>query len=337
MEIIKKILIGLAVAFGAIVLVGFWLPRTAHVERSIVIEAPQSTVFTVLNGFKQFNQWSPWADLDPNMKTTLEGPVTGVGAKLSWSGNDQVGTGSQEILESTPHSAIRMRLAFGDFPGDYFATFELRPEGGGTLVKWAFEADYGGSIMGRYFGLMSDAMVGPDYEKGLARLKALVEKLPRGDLAALKFDAVETAAEPLVLTSVRSADNPSAIGVALGVAYGRLSGYMSAAGLKQAAAPIAIFRPAGDGTVAIDAGIPVDRAATATTGEVRAGQLPAGRAVRAEYQGAYTGLADARRQLGAYLAATGLEPAGDPWEQYVSDPASTPDAQLVTYLYAPVR
>lgn len=334
---LKKILVAVAAFAGLVVLVGFWLPRTAHVERSIVIEAPQSTVFTVLNGFRQFHQWSPWADLDPGMQSTIEGPVTGVGAKLSWTGNDEVGTGSQEILESTPHSAIRMRLTFGDFPGDYFATFDLRPESGGTLVTWAFEADYGGSLMGRYFGLLSDRMVGPDYEKGLARLKALIEKLPKGDFAALKFDAVETAAEPLVLTSIRSADHPRAIGVALGVAYGRISGYLSTTGLKQAAAPIASFRPAGDGTVAIEAGIPVDRPAGGPTGEVRPGQLPAGRAVRAEYQGPYTGLADARRQLKAYLAATGLEAAGEPWEQYVSDPATTPDAQLVTYLYAPVK
>lgn len=337
MNIIKKVLIGLAALFALLLVVGLLLPKTAHVERTVTIDATPATVFTVLNGFGQFNKWSPWADIDPNATTAMEGPAVGVGAKMSWSGNAEVGSGSQEIIESTPYSTIRVRLGFGDFPGSFAATYTLQPEGAGTRVTWGFDADYGGSIMGRYFGLLSDSMIGPDYEKGLARLSAFVEKLPKGDFSALRFEAVETDADPLVLTSVRSADNPSAIGVALGVAYGRLSGYISAAGLKQVAPPIAIHRGVNQGTLALDAAIPVDRADGAPAGAVRMAHLPGGHAMRAEYRGPYTGLAAARGQMVAYLAAAGLEAAGPIWEQYVSDPAQTPDAQLITHIYAPIK
>ena len=119
MTILKNVAIAIALAIGLLFAGGFLLPRTAHVERSIVIDAPPAMVFTVLNGFGQFNRWSPWADIDPNAVTTYEGPAAGVGAKMSWSGNAEVGTGSQEILESVPYEAIRLRLTFGDFPGDY--------------------------------------------------------------------------------------------------------------------------------------------------------------------------------------------------------------------------
>lgn len=337
MNIIKKVLIGLAALAALVVGIGLVLPRTAHVERAIVIDAAPATVFTVLNGFGPFNRWSPWADIDPAAKTAYEGPAIGVGAKMSWSGNAEVGTGSQEIVESTPHSHIKVRLGFGDFPGTFSATYALREEGAGTRVIWAFDGDYGGSIMGRYFGLLSDTMIGPDYEKGLARLKTFVEQLPKGDFSALRFEPVETAADPLVLVSVRSADNPNAIGVALGVAYGRLAGYINAAGLRQVAPPIVIHRGDDHGTLAIDAAIPVDRADGAPAGTVRTAHLPGGRAMRAEYRGPYTGLAAARAQMVAYLAAAGLEAAGPIWEQYVSDPAKTPEAQLITHIFAPIK
>lgn len=337
MNALKKIVLGLAVAGALFIVVGLALPRTVQVERSIVVDAPRATVFTVLNGFRQFGKWSPWAEIDPDATTAFAGPAVGVGAKMSWSGNDEVGSGTQEIVESVPYERIALRLVFGDFPGTFSARFELEDEGGATRVRWIFEGDYGGSIVGRWFGVLAERMIGPDYERGLARLKSLVEQLPKGDFAALKVVVVETAADPVVQLSVRSMDNPNAIGVALGVAYSRLSGYMSAAGLKQTAAPIAVYRHAEQGTLTLDAAIPVDRGDAAPAGPVRLARLPAGPALRAEYQGAYAGLAATRAQLVAYLAAAGIEPAGPTWEQYVSDPARTPEAQLITHIFVPVR
>ena len=337
MNVIKKALIVIAAVSGLFVVVGLLLPRTAHVQRAIVVDAPPATVFTVLNGFRQFSRWSPWADIDPNAQTTIEGPDVGVGAKMSWSGNAQVGSGSQEIVESTPYSGIRVRLGFGDFPGDFSATYDVRPAAAGTEVVWGFHAEYGSSVVGRWFGLFSDRMIGPDYEKGLARLKTFVEQLPKGDFAALKVTAVQTAADPVVLLTVRAANNPNAVGVALGVAFGRLSGFVNAAGLKQSAAPLAIYRAAENGTLTIDAAIPVQPTGTAPSGQVRMAHLPAGPALRAEYQGAHAGLAAARGQLAAYLAAAGLEAAGPAWEQYVSDPAQTPEPQLITHIFVPIK
>ena len=69
---------GLALAF---VVAGFLLPASTTVERRAVVPAPQATVFTVLNGFRNFNRWSPWADLDPDATYIHEGPVQGVGAR----------------------------------------------------------------------------------------------------------------------------------------------------------------------------------------------------------------------------------------------------------------
>jgi effector-binding domain-containing protein/uncharacterized protein YndB with AHSA1/START domain len=336
-NIIRKIAIGAVSLVALFVGVGLLLPRTAHVQRSLTIEAPAATVFTVLNGFRQFDRWSPWAGIDPAATTTFEGPPTGVGAKMAWAGNDDVGTGTQEIVESTPHSDIRVRLTFGDFPGNYEARYTLAPAGEGTAVTWSFAADYGGSLVGRYFGLLSESMVGADYEKGLAQLKALVEAMPKADFANLPIEIVETLPAPLIMTATSSAADPRATGVSLGVAYGRLSGFMSAHGLRQAGPPLAIFHGERDGTLRFDAAIPVDRVDAPAADAIRAGRTHAGRAARAIHRGAYRELRATHEQLRAWLAASGLREAGPPWEQYVSDPASVPEGELITHVYYPIE
>lgn len=337
MNIVKKVVVTIAVLVGVLFAVGLVLPKTAHVERSTVINAPAVMVFTVLNGFRQFDRWSPWADIDPSAKTTIEGPEAGVGAKMSWSGNAEVGSGSQEILESASPSHIKIRLTFGDFGGDFTATYTLTAEGEGTKVVWAFDADYGSSVIGRYFGLLSDSMLGPDYEKGLGRLKAFVESLPRADFSDLQFETTASAAEPLVLLAARSANDANAIGVALGVAYGRLSGYIAVSGLKQVAPPIAIYYGERDGALSLDAGIPVDRADAAPAQPIRTGVTFAGRVLKAVHRGDYSRLPAARERVRVYLAAAGLTQDGPMWEQYVSDPGSTPVAELITYIFVPIR
>jgi len=42
-------------------------------------------------------------------------------------------------------------------------------------VKWGFATDMGMNPIARWMGLMMDRWVGADYQKGLARLKDLVE------------------------------------------------------------------------------------------------------------------------------------------------------------------
>ncbi|MGH8441444.1 MAG: SRPBCC family protein [Nevskiaceae bacterium] len=333
----NKVAVAIALLIAILAAVGLVLPKTAHVERSIAIDAPPVMVFTVLNGFRQFSKWSPWADIDPDAITTLDGPATGVGAHMSWSGNAEVGTGSQEILESTSPSAIRLRLTFGDFPGDFETTYTLAGEGAGTRMTWSFDADYGSSIMGRYFGLLSDSMLGPDYEKGLGRLKLFVESLPNADFSGLQFESVASAGAPVVLLRTRSASDANAIGVALGVAHGKLSGYLSANGLKQAGPPLATYVGESEGMLNIDAAIPVEELRGTPVPPIRAGRSFEGLAVKGVYRGDYSGLPAAREQVRAYMAAAGLTPGGPIWEQYISDPGSTPPGELVTNIHVPVR
>ena len=72
----------------AVVIVGgsFVLPSEAVVTRSVEIAAPPEKVFAIVGDLRRFQEFSPWAELDPNAKYTLEGPEYGVGAPFLTAG-----------------------------------------------------------------------------------------------------------------------------------------------------------------------------------------------------------------------------------------------------------
>jgi uncharacterized protein YndB with AHSA1/START domain len=171
----KKLFFGIGLVLAVLAVIGIVLPGEVTVKRSIEIHASPAIVFQNLNSFQQFNQWSPWAKIDPATKYTYSGPKHGVGHKMAWSSShDEVGTGSQEIVESTPSSLVKTTLDFGEHGGGV-ATFTLTPQGEATSLTWDFHTDMGGGPAGGWLGLMMDSMLGPSYEKGLADLKLLVE------------------------------------------------------------------------------------------------------------------------------------------------------------------
>lgn len=180
MKWVKRLVGLIVVLIVALVAIAYLLPREVSVARSIEIAAAPDAIFPYLNNHKASNEWSPWAEKDPNTKWTFTGPESGVGAKMKWeSESDQVGTGTSEIIKSEDGKHVVINLDFGDM-GTAEAGFVLEPSGAGTKVTWGFKTDLGMNPMGRYFGLMFDEWIGADYEKGLSNLKKLVESKPSG-------------------------------------------------------------------------------------------------------------------------------------------------------------
>ncbi|WP_299983741.1 SRPBCC family protein [uncultured Ruegeria sp.] len=175
MRLIKRIRVTLIVIVLALVGVSYLLPSKAEVSRSITIDAPAAAIFPYVNSMQETEKWSPWLSRDPETKLSYSGPDSGVGNTLNWSSeNPQVGTGSQEIVESVENQQVDTALDFGPM-GTADASFVLQPEGSGTQVTWGFVSELGMNPMSRWMGLMMDNWVGGDYERGLENLKALVE------------------------------------------------------------------------------------------------------------------------------------------------------------------
>ncbi|WP_226648397.1 SRPBCC family protein [Microbulbifer variabilis] len=162
-------------------LAGYLFPREVSLERSIYIDRPPQAVFPYINNYRKFNSWSPWRHIDPAMEYQYSGPETGVGATMSWQGeNSKEGSGTQTITASTPNSTVLNKLDFGD-GSEATAEFKLLPKNGGTQVVWSFNTDTGGGPRERWMGLAIKKMVGESYEQGLAKLKQLMESSAKTD------------------------------------------------------------------------------------------------------------------------------------------------------------
>ena len=111
------------------------------------------------------------------MKRNFTTNTTGKGAFYEWDGNSEVGAGRLAIVESVPNSKVVMSLAFTRPMQDQsLAQLELTPKGPATDVTWSM---YGAmplvsKVMCLFMNM--DKMIGGDFEKGLADLKALAEK-----------------------------------------------------------------------------------------------------------------------------------------------------------------
>jgi carbon monoxide dehydrogenase subunit G len=181
---LKRIIIGVVLAIVVIV-VGLTLviatqPEDFNVSRTTTIKAAPEKVFDQVNDFHKWDAWSPWAKIDPNMKTTYSGPESGQGASYAWVGNDDVGEGKMTIAESHPGQHVKIDLEFiKPFAAKNVTEFMFKPEGDATEVTWSMNGKNG--FMGKAMCLVMsmDKMVGGDFEKGLAQMKNVVETSPR--------------------------------------------------------------------------------------------------------------------------------------------------------------
>ena len=334
----QKLIYGSGALLALLIIIGFALPRTHQVEVSIEIDAQLATVFALVNDLQRFSDWSPWTHTDPNARVLFSGPTRGVDALMTWDGAI-IGSGSQLITESLPHEHVGMVMNPGE-SGAARAWFDLTPGVGTTLVRWGFEADYGLNIVGRYFAPMLGGIVARDYHAGLLRLKDLAEGLPSADFSDIEIEQIVVEAVPIAYLTTTSRSDPAAISGALGKAYFQVLSFIDKHNLSDAGAPISIMRTVSGSELRFDAAIPVRGVNDSTPRDgsgVKIGQTYAGPVIRVRHVGSYKGLGATQRKISAYIAAYGIARAGAAWESYVSDPGKVAEADLLTYIYYPIK
>jgi effector-binding domain-containing protein len=334
-----KIFYAIVIAMVMFVVAGLFLPRSVHVERTIGIDRPASTVFTLLNSFNTFHAWSPWAEKDPDITYTYSGPASGVGALMNWSGDPRLaGKGRQEIIESKPWTLVRMQLDFEQL-GPAISYLQIDQVASGVVVTWGFDTNliegqgFFGSLLARYFGLFFDQWIGSDFERGLTRLKAFAESLPAADFSGLEVEIVE--AEPLDILYIETngSQAPGDVAAGLAAAYQEITAFMAKHSIEMQSQPMAITRAWDAEDYQFDAAIPVSTSEVELSGNVRLGKSPSGRAVRVVHRGRYDRMAPSYEKLSAYMAAHGLKEGRVSWEHYISDPGQTPAGEIITHIY----
>ena len=181
---IKKVILGiLALILVVVAVLGAVISMQSEdmkITRSATMNAIPAQVFEQVNDFHKWDAWSPWAKLDPAMKTTYSGAPSGVGSSYSWVGNDDVGEGKMTITASHPNDHIAIDLEFiKPFAAKNLTEFTFKPEGDKTNVTWTMAGKK--NFVMKAFGLAMDMdkMVGADFEKGLAQMKTVTEAMPK--------------------------------------------------------------------------------------------------------------------------------------------------------------
>lgn len=151
-------------------------PDSFRVQRTASIQAPPEKIFSHINDLRGFNAWNPYEKKDATPKGSYGEVAIGQGATYEFHGKD-VGRGRLEIIDSRPASEVRMKLDMLEpFEAHNIVELTLRPDGEATRVTWAIQGPvpYLAKIAHLFFDM--DRMIGQDFERGLADLKALAER-----------------------------------------------------------------------------------------------------------------------------------------------------------------
>ena len=170
---LKKITYSLAGIFVLVIVLGLVMPSNYAVSRSITINSPVKEIHSFINDLEQWPKWAPWQDQEKEVDIDLGDISAGVGATQKWIGHD--GKGSLEITHSSPTSGIQYLLRFGNDKEDTKGEFAYQTNGNQTTVSWTMSGEMTMPIIGPYAVLIMDTMAGPMFEKGLEKLKNVVE------------------------------------------------------------------------------------------------------------------------------------------------------------------
>jgi hypothetical protein len=174
---LKKILIALAVLIAVLVVIILKQPDEFKVSRTTTLAAHADVIFDQINDLHKWEAWSPWAKLDPNAKSSYDGPDAGVGTSMSWDGNRSVGAGSMKIIENRTNEFVKYQLDFlKPMKATNTAEITLKSEGENTTITWSMygHSNFISKAMNLVFNC--EKMVGDQFNQGFANLKTIVEK-----------------------------------------------------------------------------------------------------------------------------------------------------------------
>lgn len=325
MKVLKVLLYILGGAVALILVLGLFAKKSYHIERSLDIKAPQALVGEQISCFKNFPKWSPWQDLDPNMKVTLPETDCQVGSVYAWAGNDQAGVGKMTITAlAADHTDMRL-----DFIEPWEATspvvFKFEEKDGVTKATWGM--DMSAPFPMNAFMMLTDMdkAVGTDFEKGLAKLKALCEDLAvhpkyRG------YEVTETDLPTRYYAAIRKTVTFADMGAFFHENMGKTAELTEKAGGKIAGPMSGLFWSYDESAGKSDCGTAAPLAeAQKLGGGVQVFTVNGGRAAVIDYYGPYEKTGDAHYAMDEYMTKNGLTSTSPVIEEYITDTAAEPD------------
>jgi hypothetical protein len=180
MRILARVTLVLLALIAVLVAVIALQPAEFAIERDVVVAAPPAVIQPNLENLHAFNEWQPFARMDPQMTLSYDGPESGVGASSSWTA-PQMGKGRMTVTRVEQGREVEMKLEFFEpMAGVNRVVFGMAPQGDrDTRVSWRMEGknNFAGKAMTLFAGM--EKMMGDTFEQGLATLKQTAEEQAR--------------------------------------------------------------------------------------------------------------------------------------------------------------
>lgn len=136
---------------------------------------------------------------------------------------------------------------------------------------------------------------------------------------------------------------PDGIPAAMETAFGDLMKIVEEHGIEFAGAPRAIYTAYGQDGVRFTLAIPVAGAVELDAKDARTGELPEAKTLRFVHTGPYDRLMQTYAAITSWMvdhkymkAQSDWDRYMPMWEEYISDPATTPPEELVTWIHLPL-
>lgn len=341
MKILKYLLllVLIVVIGGAIYLAT--LDGKFDMNRSKVINAPTAVVFDKVNDYKSWTEWSPWFEFDPNVKMTYGDITSGQGASYSWdSENKDVGAGSMETAEAVANESINQKIAFTkpwQSESDIYWTFKPA-ESGGTEVTWGMKGEF--PFMQRFFASKMDEMVGPDYEKGLAKLDSVVQSDMKKYSVVVDGETTHSGGYYLYNTTSCKIDE---VPDKMAEMMPQVGAYAMKNKITMAGPAFSLYHKWDEenNAVIFSCAVPVsERVITDRDSGIQTGMLKPFKAIKTTLTGDYDNLKEAWETTMKYMADNNFQEAiGLPaLEAYITDPMAKPNpADWITEIYIPIK
>lgn len=302
-------LIVLVLVLGAIT------PKEVTTSRSIVINADQATVFSLVNELPTWERWSPWQRRDSTIKNVYSEKTAGTGASYSWTSEDS-GDGELTITESFATDSIHISMAF-DGQGEATSKWYFEPANGGTEVTWTFASTFPFPFNALIALQDVKGMLNKDYDEGLAYLKEEAESIlpepPTMQVQQIEFPATRYVGKRNTVAIADLSDHFQTVMPSVGV-------IVAESGTEMAGAPSGLYYLWDDENQITDLAIAIPVAADVELEGLDVFDIPATPALQVDYVGVYDGVSAAHEILEAYMQANGLTRTGPAIEAYLADP-----------------
>ncbi len=338
---VLKIIIGVLLM---VIVLGFgylaMLPSNYTIERTVTINAPKGVVMQHIANYSEWDHWSPWKSKDPDAKYTYAGDDGAIGSTMSWvtslppEDTNQIGVGGM-TLSSLAGDQVVFELSFSK-PWEMTSTngFDLSEENNVTTVRWYDTGEL--SFFSRPVGKMMDQMVGPDFEKGLAKLKSHVEE----HAANMKTNFIVEQVQVKGLASYSIMDSIKRANLAKAKAnmLSELKAFTEEKSIEITGSPFTVYYTWDSLTTKIVYGIPVANNAKMGKGLIMKGDTYAGDALKTTLLGSYENGEEPHNAIAEYAQENDIAITGVPWEVYLVGPSNEEDAtKWVTEIYYPIN